>query len=820
MSIELNHDVFKHKRWTTKINKSIDILTPDGELSCVIREDIDPSQNIGMIHIIPSVTFYNEMPVDLTVQLSRSQVEIKMKPGEVVDVPNIGSAELNFRCRVKIDGYEYSKAKLVSLQFDNTKSGKFFITKTDDETASIGISTMTHHTVDQSQSSIIFYSPCIIFNLFGHDLIVTPHDEDRIYHFDNFGTDYLMIPFASLSFFKSRNLYAHIMCPPLSRWSRQYIDCTATGLSDVIFLPRENQPSLYIPVNYRVTQAEPPCFHSRIVTLVPSLSIYNELDANIILEPEPVECTSVNEDNDADNPNLIDDTDEEMMLPGLATTETFRPHAKTHVLCTNKNFSYNFTMNGYSVCNGLILSSPVKTVFRLFNEDGDSCILIECEVVEDGFGLCAHFRKPSFPSPFIVCNYLSDIELSGYQILRRNAFKFKPMTSTLFALDSPFGQQGMILEYKDRSILISLSEETIPLPLNGTPFTIEIRTVTNGNILVIISRDPVIITRNLFNLYVNMSGLSISLIDSLYRELCLISFGNMDFTMSTTQTDYSIELTLDSFQVDDQCLTTAFPVILNGSSTKRNKFLKVSASFYRGAPFLISFNMFSFTLQKIIIYGDLAFISDFFTMVMDTFYAKTDGTRKISDIHPPSQNPESDSVGKILSFKKFRLSPILLEVNYRSVTGRPTTLPIDPDMPITIFKLVGNITGANIRLNGIIFKNFRAPLSFLQRNLMANYKNSLMSQMWALTGHSDILFNTFGIAESFTSGVSSYYQDPDKAEQSSDEIPQNQGENENNNDNNNNDNSNDNDKKDKKEDENEKDKKDEKGEKDNTNDNQ
>ena len=244
----------------------------------------------------------------------------------------------------------------------------------------------------------------------------------------------------------------------------------------------------------------------------------------------------------------------------------------------------------------------------------------------------------------------------------------------------------------------------------------------------------------------------------------------MNLSFSASNNLHYLSISLDSFEIDDQCLRTAFPVTVIGNSTDTHKFLSLNATIIRGVPFLIAFKHFSFHLQKILIYADLAFISDLFSLTLDTFYPKENVAGKSIELKPPIQNSEQPSVGKIYYFKKFIISPILFEIYYRSITGRDVMYQIDQKLPLTMFKLIGNITGANLCLNCIVLQNFRAPLSFLRRNIVSQYSYSLMSQLWSLAGHSDILLNTVGIAESFTSGVKMYYNDPDKFEISEDET--------------------------------------------------
>ena len=749
------HKIFKHNQWKTKVNRSMKIITSNGPLACKIREEIDSDLCIGLIKIYPIITFINEMPVDLYVKLSRSKSNIlKIHPGEQLDISNISPLELNFGCHVRIEGFDFSKKDIISFGVDSVKPKKIYITK-EDKSYSTFISVIIDHPNDRSQAVVFFFCPCLIFNLFGKPIFARAHNEDLLFYPEKYkpyvntkinsnyelqNQEYQLIMFGTNQFYINQELFTEIICPDLSDYSKNYIDCSAKGVDDIIFLPKLCDSEIFVPLRYNISEALPPFTHSSILTFVPALSVTNEMNINIQIIPHL--SREISTDSFKNNGGLL-----------------IEPQKKELLLWSNETFTFDFILDGYDKVENILLSSPVKTVFRIFKADSDDFLLVECEVVEDGFGLCSHFRKPNFPTPYILCNYLEDVKIVGFQLSKRNQFIFPSMSTTIFGFDSPFGEHAFVLEINGKDIAIKLFEEILPLPLSGTPYTIEIRTVNFGNKLIIISQNPVTKPKRIYQYSLFLNGISISFIDSMMRELCLLHFGSLNATIEATQDEIVSRISLDSFQLDDQCSVVAFPVVFSGQSNKNNKFLQINFSFYRDAPYLASFKTFTFAMQKMVFYIDLAFLSDFLSYL---FSISNHTNHYFHALVPPSKNKESKSVGWIYSFKKLYIKPFLVTIYYRSVTGRPLTLPTYPELPLTLFKFIGNITGANICLNSILLKNFRAPMSFLQRNILQQYKNSLLNQIWSLTGHSDILFNTVGIAESFTSSIETDFHDPEE----------------------------------------------------------
>ena len=117
-------------------------------------------------------------------------------------------------------------------------------------------------------------------------------------------------------------------------------------------------------------------------------------------------------------------------------------------------------------------------------------------------------------------------------------------------------------------------------------------------------------------------------------------------------------------------------------------------------------------------------------------------------------------VRKLISFNSLVIHPFLASVTYRGMSGRPTIMP-KVELPVSL-TIIPNITNAHLSLRCFQVQNFLAPIALLKENIFEGYKNEIIMETWKITGHSDIFFNVFGIAETFGNGFKSMFYDPNK----------------------------------------------------------
>lgn len=709
---------FTHRKFDLPA-RSYTVPTVHGNFCCTIRETIDKRRMIGKIVIIPSLTIFNECPLELDVNFVESRLSVQILSGESMDIPSISTHNLLLSCAIKLPGYEYSAPRFIGLHGNSSKPIRFVMTSSDGKRV-VELAAVTDHVLDPAQASVYFYSPVTIFTRLPVPVIVkAPGEDSSALEFDGH-----MMMYSSNKYFKSEEIQAQLACPGISKWSEESIDCVLSDISGVLFVPHIEYKSIYIPIRHVTRDPGSPYLHAHVLTLVPALSVVNELDREFCLMPQ---------DTEVDYPDVM------------------KPGAKTHVLLSNKEFSYRLCIDGFEPCDDLIMAQPVKTVFRVFGDN--ESVVIEMEVVEDGYGLCAHFRYQTFPTPIVVCNLLETVEFNVYHLYETDKILCKPQTTSSFAFDEPFGEQFLVIEIENTHVNVSVEDDSDAERLGGTRFFFETRTVRDGVRMVIVSEEPCLAKTRRRSVTVSMEGVYVSFVDEKWREVLAMAFDKLILKLDTNDKYHMIEFSIDSFQVDDQCLIPAFPVSIIGSSTQAHKFLRVSAVANRNTRFLTSFKYFSILVQKIQVFADLAFISDVFSY-FDSLFKRRPSSKAVLD---PSVTSDPD---KVYSFKQLEVHPILILFSMRTVTGRPYIQPIPPELPITKIRIFGNMTETSLMLNCVVAKNLRASLGYLKHMFIDQYQNSLMNQLLASAGHPGVLLN--GLARGVSSELDSVYYNPEE----------------------------------------------------------
>ncbi|KAK8875495.1 hypothetical protein M9Y10_005661 [Tritrichomonas musculus] len=695
---------------------------------------------IGIIDIAPVLTFVNELPFDIDVKVPYCKFPLHIEVGSSVPCP---MNTLNYNTEGIIVCSFSTKLHGVSpdttlLYRENSKTEVILLNENDQGTLSLTAQAV----VTPEIAKIYIYTPAILHNNCQFPLNVRRTSGTKPLVLN----DYIYM--GSNSFVNKSTLKVQIQCQQFnSDWQKEKIDCTAVGISSTVFLPTTND-SLFVPINVRIRRAQSPLNHTNMIDFSPSLIFVNETNHRFTLIPST--------------------KDETFWL-------IVEPHSRIPIVYSTSTSQFFVQIDEVKIGIKIILASPTRSVFR-FNS-----IFIEMETFIVSGSLSCHFRRARMPTPIVFSNLLK-IPYSVYQIDSENPIVVDPNSTSPFAYDDPFGDNSVVIDFGKAKIRVKLSSNCEPTQIKDTGFYIEIKTAGKGHRMLAISdRNLGVNFDTTFHLSFLIKDLLVSLINQNMTELCLVSFHNFCFKTSNEGENSLYEVLLDSVQIDDQLNIAPFPTLLIGSSNEKAKFLHCSAICYREAPLFSSFKNLTFSMQKINIYADMAFISDMYGLykeINDAIQKEFENEKKIENNNKPSKsnrakrtqssivisNEEKNldeskkTVGNLISFGSLIIHPFLATVTYRGMSGRPTIMP-KLELPPAL-TIIPNITNANLSLKSFQVQNFLAPIAMLKENIFESYKNEIIMESWQIAGHSDIFFNVFGIAETFGNGFKSMFYDP------------------------------------------------------------
>ena len=291
-----------------------------------------------------------------------------------------------------------------------------------------------------------------------------------------------------------------------------------------------------------------------------------------------------------------------------------------------------------------------------------------------------------------------------------------------------------------------------------------------------------------------LNKLQISFIDSLMHEICLLTLKNIAFKEDMKK---SIQFTVDSIQLDDMYVASKSPVVLFSTYPK---FL--TAILKSDLPLSMhSFDSIELKFAELRLFADYAFISDLSYVITEIVedskmainynsakriprrhssqnsiqYSTTTTNSNNNNNNNNNDDDDDDAAGDdrivtwsnsddlntksefqedekfrssaFYSIKTFKVSPILLTLNFRGSSGRQLIHPPSNDLKISMLKYVPNVSGGKIELPQVEINGVRAPLDAFRKHLVGSYKNQFIKEAVKVLFHADLLLNVVGVAK-------------------------------------------------------------------------
>ncbi|KAF8311204.1 hypothetical protein DL93DRAFT_2229838 [Clavulina sp. PMI_390] len=274
---------------------------------------------------------------------------------------------------------------------------------------------------------------------------------------------------------------------------------------------------------------------------------------------------------------------------------------------------------------------------------------------------------------------------------------------------------------------------------------------------------------------VNLEGIGISLINKRVIELLYLSSTGIKLEYTDSYAAQTVNLTLDSIQLDNQLHDAIFPVVLQTTPLPKNdrsmitKLPAVQASVMmlkddsHGVLFI---KYASILLQALTVRAD----EDFLFALLD--FTKVQGASWEEEtpdilIEHPDGIPRAQPIagGQELYFEVLELQPIRLTISFeraervnaeeKVVIRNPVAVVIN-----SVTMALGNVNEAVLELNALGIKDARMTSAIISDRVFFHYRQEVLRQLYRILGSVGFIGNPVGLFTNVSSGIADVFYEP------------------------------------------------------------
>ena len=262
---------------------------------------------------------------------------------------------------------------------------------------------------------------------------------------------------------------------------------------------------------------------------------------------------------------------------------------------------------------------------------------------------------------------------------------------------------------------------------------------------------------------VEIAGAGISLIDNTPQELLYISLSYITYDFGSTISEQIHEFRIKEFQIDNQMLSTSFPVMVSSTPAELDGYFFhlgiVKSNFFTTIDY---FHYFSFLMQEIHFKADDMILNHLLSFVQVNYGVEPNFEEDLSQqiiVPKPS--------AKKLYIELLKLSPIkcYLTFNYSS-SERKVVDQVNQNPVKTVLNAIGvtvaNIEDAPIYLNSLNINHAFHTREEMITSITKHYYFQLLSEVYKVVFSFDIIGNPVSLVHNLGTGVYDFFYEPAK----------------------------------------------------------
>jgi len=278
----------------------------------------------------------------------------------------------------------------------------------------------------------------------------------------------------------------------------------------------------------------------------------------------------------------------------------------------------------------------------------------------------------------------------------------------------------------------------------------------------------------------SIPSIGISLIDHTPQELLYIYIGKPFVFVKSSPVAWSLHFIIQEFQVDNQLLTTPYPIFVYPPKVEHHSFLNIEIVKDIRFSTVDCYRLFSLCLQEMEIAIDkglLLRILDWWSYVSTMLTKLTGNTNTVKllegETFPLTQiNPKIIQTTSLVYFQTFQIWSLWVKLTFSVISNEDPKRQMWEDTSLDLFRKVVSfipaVSGVPLRIEGLLWVDLFTRQDQLMNLLMSHYTSSFFKQFFLLLGSAEIIGSPVDLFVNIGSGFKSFVDEPRKAIQTSD----------------------------------------------------
>ena len=271
-----------------------------------------------------------------------------------------------------------------------------------------------------------------------------------------------------------------------------------------------------------------------------------------------------------------------------------------------------------------------------------------------------------------------------------------------------------------------------------------------------------------------LAALEISVVDETPAELLLLTMDEFHMLAVFGEESQSLQLSIRAFQIDNQLLTTPYPLMLYSPPVpKGDPFFQISVLRSTRYTHLRYIPYFAVRFQELNVKVDEDCLLKLlrFSDSLTSWMAARRPANEVAKLFlcPPTYEADASVYephsGTALYFELFHINPIRINLSFCTSSG--ANAGIGAAAPQTVLErslraggFLANIDGAPLRLNGLILEHPMGSQSDLISRIAKHYTIQMMAETYKILGAVDILGSPVSLVSSLGTGVYDFFHEP------------------------------------------------------------